>query len=712
MTSLTIDSALSQARATWFQPGGEDMRLDSITWLQAPTVKVPQMIQSIAKNTGIHVRQAIDLARIIEDADGARMSRSKSFASLPLGALDIWSKANVLYRTNLHKPDSSGAAHSKLVNGQYIKNTYKPGLISLFDGDKFLAFTAYYLVFGGMRAVRDVRRCMDWSADKIKEIILVAINASHKTMKNFGRRGLKWLTDHASAGMGFFQMFFSVIQNRSRVLEMAKIAARKAATVAASPSVSGDDEPEDEDAADGEQEVTDNVADRDGRALRAGDPDDDSSPGGHDGPDDGHGHENGDNGDSDARITGDDPPRRVSDDEFLDDPNALDPDPDPDPDDPGTKLKIGRELAYEILRQARKSTKSTTRNQRFHDLMDTVDEKILVNAMQKGLRPTDLAVAERMTNFISFCWQWAERTGVFLESSHRKKNRLDMPAGQIIKQIINAVQVGYWETGDNKPLDNKKIWIDVTRDDRNGRPRVATLTRPISPQLKAEPHDIKGRMIVVNPDHAQLREFFFAHIQDRDKWPRKENTRYFIVRNGEYETITAQRYFHPRGTALSGARSIDDLEDNGHGQTINAGGDAVVFDFPDDDGAAIRMVADQTGADEDVIRRSMDGDDRAREILAHTCRALPEDRKAMIEATFSQGKHEAEIDACTEVHPSCLNQSDRRDLVRMLNLDLGTLEKAFQDDSDSTRTLKRAIKNMPEHLRSQAIRKIHLAARH
>lgn len=680
MTAMTIGDAISQAQNTWFQPGGEDMRLGSITWLQAPTVKIPQMIQSIAKNTAINVQQAIDLARIIEDADGARMGRSKSFTSLPLAALDVWNKANALYWTNLHKPDSSGAAHSKLVNGQYIKNTYKPGLISKFNGDKFLAFAAYYLAYGGMRAVREVQRSMGWSADRIKEVILVAVNASHHIMKDLGKRGLKWFTDHASAGMGFFQALFAIIQERSSMLIMALATAKKATQKATTATADEDDEADEVDDGENADAATDHVTD--GRVLSAGN------------------HDDG-NGDEDNKIY-----VAAGDDEFVDDPNAPDPD---DPDDPGTRLKMGRELAWEMLRQARKNT---AQSQRFRDLMDAVDDRILLNALQKELRPTDLTVAERMANFLSFCWQWAERTGVFLESSHRKKNRLDMPAGQIIKQIINAVQVGYWETGDNKPLDNKKIWIDVTRDDRNGRPRVATLTRPISPQLEAKPHDIKGRMIVVNPDHAELREFFFQHIPDRNKWPRKENTRYFIVRDEELETITAQRYFHPRGTALSGARSIDDLEEKG--QPVNVGGDAdtVVFDFPDDDDATIRMVGDMTGADEDVIRRSMDGDDRAREIFAHTCRALPEDRKAMIEATFSQGKHEAEIDASTEVHPSCLNQSTRRDLARMLNLDLGTLEKAFRDDSDSIRTLKRAIKNMPEHLRSQAIRKIHLAARH
>lgn len=712
MTTLTIEDALLQAQDIWFEPGCEDMRLDAISWLKATTAKVPQMIMSIAESAGIHARQAIDIARLIDDADGFRMARSKAFTSQPLAALDIWNKANSLYQKNLHNPDSSGAAHSKLVDGQYSKNQYKPGLISKFQGDKFMAFTAYYLAFGGMRAVHDVQQYMGWSADKIRDIILVAISSSNKMMKNLGKRGLRWIVTNASAGMGLFQMLFAVIQKRSNVLTMAatKKAAKANTSRKTNTATAAADDDEDE-VDDGECEATaDRATDGRVRVPSHDDPDDDGNNDGDESNSPPHStaDPNDDDGDGNKIPVTDDV---TADDGPFDDPTAIDPDdPDnPDPDNDGPSLKMGRELAYEMLRQARKNA---TRNHRFRNLMDAVDEKILVNALQKDLRPTDLAVAERMAEFISFCWQWAERAGIFLEPSHRKKNSLDMPESRIIKQIVHAVQKGYWQVADNKPANNKRIWIDVIHEDRNGRPRVAALTRPISPQLRAKPcDDTKGRMIIVNPDHAALREFFFQHNSDRNKWPREEKTRYYVVYNGEYETITAKKYIHPRGTALTSALSMDDLEDTEQFAN-NAGADDAVFDFPDDDIATIQMVASETGADEDVIRRAMDGDDRAREILAHTCRALPDDRKAMIEATFSQGKHEAEIDDSTEAHPSCLDQKTRRDLAGMLKLDLGTLEKAFQDDSDSVRALKRAIKNMPEHLRNQAIRKIHLAARH
>ena len=689
--STTIGSAFALAKTDWFCPGKEKLRLDTVTWLESPTKQIPQLIRDIAKNVGTHVQRAVALTDIIEDKNGDRMDRSKLFLALPLEALEIWVQSKALYQKRLHDKSSSGCADSKLMYGQYRGNTYKPGLISIFDGDKFMAFAAYYMAFGGMRAVRDVQRRLDWSVDKIRDVLFTAINASHQLLKKIGKRGIAWLNRVASAGMGFFQMFFAIVQDRSSVLTMAMMAAKKVVKKAANTATG--DEGEIDVVDDSEDEATDSVTD--GIARSTGNP--------NDGDDDGHENMDEDNA---THVAADGPPPRSPND-TVDDPNAPDDPDNPEIHDPDARLKMGRELAYEMLRQSRNKPKTS---QRHRLLMDSVDDRILLNAMQKDLRPTDLAVAERMTNFLSYCWQWAERTGIFREPDHQKK--LDMPIAQVIRQIISAVQMGYWEVGDNKLADNGKIWINVTHEDRNGRIRVTALTRPISMHLKTKPHPdgVKGRMMITNPDHPALREYFFRHLPNRKTWPSEKNTRYFIVLNEENETITAQRFFHPRGNALAGARSIDDLEDGGQWQSADT--DAAVFDFADEDEATIQMVADATGIDKDVIRRSMDGDDRVHVIFVHACRAVSEDRNAMIEATFSQGKKETEIGDAAEVPPSLLNQNTRRDLARLLNLDLGTLEKAFQDDSDSTRALKRAIKNMPEHLRNQAIQKIHRAARH
>ena len=686
MDGMTIGTAYNLMRNDWFRPGNEDSRLDSVTWLAKPTSKMPGLIQNFAQNAGISNLHAVELAKIIDDTEGARMSHSTNFLDLPIAALETWYKAGALFQKNLHNPDSSGASHSKLMHGQYRGESYKPGLISVFNGDKFLAYMAYFMAFGGMRAIRDVQRCLIWDAEKVKKILLVAIRESHQMLKKIGKRGLTWLSACAGAGFGFFTMFFAVLQGRAQIKAMTMGSAKKAPKALAAV-----DDTEDEDG--GEDEVTDILPAQgdDGPTSRIGDPD--------------YQHDGGDAEITDAHhAAADEPPDSDPSHHGFDDPNQEDTD-DPDP---GAKLKMGRELAYEMLRQARRTG---ARNQRYRDLMDAADERILLDALQKGLRPTDLEVAERMANFLSFCWQWSERSGIFMEPSHRKK--LDMPIDKMIKQIVSAARSGYWETGDNRPLDNQKIWMDVVHEGRNGRPRVAVLTRPISPQLKAKPCDIKGRMIVVNPDHAALREYFFLHIKARNTWPREENTRFFIAISvdGEHEMITAQRKVHPRGHALINARSLDDMENAGQPVQIENAEVSSGFDFPEDDRTTIRMIASATGAGDDVIQRAVNGDPRALGMLAHTCRALPEDRKAVIEATFSPAQREAEMDEAATVDPACLNQTDRQDLARMLNMDLRTMEKAFLDDSDSSLALRRAIKAMPNHLRNLAIQRLHIAAR-
>lgn len=691
---MTIGVAYGLMQDDWYRRGNEDLRLDAVTWLAKPTSKIPALILRSAQDAGISNRHAVGIARVIDDTAGARMAHSKSFMSLPIDALDIWDKSCSLFQKSLHNPDSSGAAHGKLMDGQYREEKYKPGLISRFNGDKFLAFTAYYLAFGGMRAVRDVQRCLGWSADKIKEIVLIVIHESHQLLKKIGKRGITLLNKIASAGMGFFPMLFAVLQGRAQIKAMAMGSAKKTPKAIAAVDNEDDDG--------GEDEVTDIHHDPDDGRNQAHNPDD---------PDDPEGH--GDHGDADVtdHAPADGPPIRTPDAEF-DDPDPEDHPEDHEADaDPCAKLKMGRELSYEMLRQARKNA---TENQRYHDLMGAVDERILLNALQKDLRPTDLAVAERMANFLSFCWQWAERTGVFMETTQHRK-RLDMPVASVIKQIIHAAQAGYWETGDNKLRDNTKIWIDVTHEDRNGRRRVTVLTRPASPDLKTKPHTVNGvhdsRKIITNPDHAALREHFFQNVE-RNTWPQEENTRYFIVlsSDGAHETITAQRLIRPRGTALTSAKSIDDLEDAWQSIGADADDTPVCDNLPHDDKTTVALVAAATSAAPDLVRRSMAGDERALGMLAHTCRMLPEDRKAVIETTFLQAQKEAEMDDAATVDPSCLNQGDRRDLARMLGMDLRTLEKAFQDDSDSILALKRAIKIMPDQLRSEAIQRIHIAA--
>ena len=697
----TIGDLLSLVKTDyWFTPGNEELRLDAVTWLSKPTSNIPQMFSQIAKGFGISVQYAITVIQIIEDAAGSRLDRSKSFRALPIAALEICEKSTALFQKLLHNPDSSGAAHSKLMNGQQLKTgKRKKGLVDNFDGNLFLAHAAHYATFGGMNAVRDVQRCMGWSASKIQEMVLIVVNASHGLLKEIGRNGLKWLLKVASIGFGFFPMLFSILNGKSKAVAAMKMgmgsAKKRKSTKTATPKIAAVKNQDNEDDDDcGDAEVTDTYNDTDEDDLVG----------------------------SDMEVTdhvaADGPPLRE-----FNDPTDPDDDDPTDPDNQRATLKMGRELAYTMLMQARKKSKS--QSQRHRLLMDAVDEKILLNALQKGLRPTDLAVAENMATFLSYCWQWAERKGVFLEKSHQKSQILDMPEGTVIKRIIHAVKNGYWETGHNKSVDAGKIWIDVMYTDRNGRDRLVVLTRSVSQDLKTRNHEMirhddgrkitinDGRKIIVNPDHPALREHFFQHI-NRKNWPKERNTRYFIAVNGTHETITAQRFIHPRGGAMSDAifmdeNGLDNIDYFIHQSDAVA---APVFDFPDDDDdAAIQLVAEATGADTGIIRRVLGKDDRAQEILSNTCRLLPEDRKEAIEKMFSSGRGEIDAENAVIVSPSCLNQKTRLDLARLLNLDMGTLEKAFADDSDSVMRMKRAIKSMPEHDRSEAIRKIHLAAR-
>ncbi len=695
----------------WFTPGNEELRLDAVTWLSKPTSNMPKMFSLIAKGFAISVQYAITTIQIIEDVDGNRLDRSKSFKALPIAALEICEKSTAFFQKLLHNPNSSGAAHSKLMNGQRLKNgKRKSGLVDIFDGDLFLAYAAHHAAFGGMSAVRDVRRCTGWSADKIRDMVLIVVEASHTLLKKIGKNGLKWLVKIASAGLGLFTMLFPILNERTDAVAAMKMgmgaAKKKKATTTTTPKIAvvknqnkNQNNEDDDNGDDGDAEITDAYDD-----TNTDDPIDNDT-------------------DVTDHVAADGPLMRTPDDEFDDPDDHPDDDKDNPPDDQRTALKMGRELAYTMLMQARKKSKS--QSQRHRLLMDAIDEKILLNALQKGLRPTDLAVAENMANFLTYCWQWAERKGVFLEKSHQKSQILDMPEGTVIKRIIHAVQHNYWETGRNKPTDAGKIWVDVMHADRDGRDRLAVLTRSVSQDLKTRNHEMirhddgrkitinDGRKIIVNPDHSALREHFFQHI-NRKNWPKECNTRYFIAVNGTHETITAQRFIHPRGGAMSDAICMDENELDNIDYFIHQSDAAAapVFDFPDDDdAAAVQLVAEATGADAGIIRRVLGRDDRAQEILSHTCQSLPEDRKAALEQMFSSGMTEIDAENAVIVSPSCLNQKTRLDLARLLNLDMGTLEKAFADDSDSVMRMKRAIKSMPEHDRSEAIRKIHLAAR-
>ncbi|EGQ63526.1 hypothetical protein GGI1_19984 [Acidithiobacillus sp. GGI-221] len=102
MNSLTIDSAFPQARAVWFQSGLEDLRADGIRWLEAPDATTPAIFNRIAKTLGISIRTAVSIGKLIEDQKtAAYLEQSREFQTMPLTALEIFQKAQELYKSRV-----------------------------------------------------------------------------------------------------------------------------------------------------------------------------------------------------------------------------------------------------------------------------------------------------------------------------------------------------------------------------------------------------------------------------------------------------------------------------------------------------------------------------------------------------------------------------------------------------------------------------------
>ncbi|EGQ63525.1 hypothetical protein GGI1_19979, partial [Acidithiobacillus sp. GGI-221] len=378
------------------------------------------------------------------------------------------------------------------MQGQWRGGHYKPGLITKLN-DIFVAHMAYYMAMGGWNAVKEVRRATGWSLSRLKELLTSAIREINWIKKAIGLRLLNSLSKSANRGMHFFSIVFAVLN--------AKLKAK-----------------DDVQAAGGEKEITDVEMDTGATAMsgRMGcspDPDDDDDPDAYDPR-------------SSAPKGG----------EVFDDILRV----DPQDVEAHAKLKIGRELAFDMLNNARNAANG---NPRHRELMAAIDEQKLVNALQKDSKDHHEA-AERMTTFLSYCWQWTERTGIFSEKEYRYLT--DSPPESVVKQITKAVQEGYWETGNNKQQDVPKTWKDVMHKDDLGRDKLARLTRPCSLDIKTKPHIVNwlrdGRTVILNPG-PELRAYFFQHLK---KAPANENTRYLITHNGTTETITCQQQIHPR----------------------------------------------------------------------------------------------------------------------------------------------------------------------
>ncbi|MHB0889011.1 hypothetical protein [Acidithiobacillus sp.] len=580
MIGLTINpanSALDQARSVWFQSGLEDLRGGAIDWLEKPDSNIPEIFNKIAQNIGISIRTAVSIGKLIEDQKTAvYLEQSREFQTMPLTALEIFQKAQELYKSRVKNPNSSGAADVKVMHGQWRGDKYKPGLITKFN-DYFVAHMAYYMAIGGWTAVREVRRATDWSLDRLKDLLLIAIREINWIKKTIGLRVINALSKTMHRGMHFFSSVFTVLNVKLKAKDKAKDDVQSAAR--------GEDV-----VADGEEDITDVAF-----ALEPHnnpdpeDPDPDDDPG--------------------ARDLTVKPYKDV-----FDDPDrAADP-PDPDKE-PRAKLKTGRELAFTMIAAAKKAASG---NQRYRQLMETIDDQKLVSALQKDSKDYH-EIAERMTTFLSCCWQWAERTGIFSEKEHR--HLLDSPPEPVVKLITHATQGGYWETGNNKQQDVPKTWKDVMHKDDLGRDKLARLTRPCSLDIKTKPHIVNGlldgRTVILNPG-PELRAYFFQHLK---KAPAAENLRYFIISDGTTETIMCQQQIHPRKSPVDNNTMPlnDEFEaPDENGDIINA------LDLED---KSMAMVAQALGISPDLLTAARFGDERALAVVLKAASGMDEDQR-------------------------------------------------------------------------------------
>ncbi len=574
MSSLTIDSALGSARSIWFQRGNENLRGEAACWLETPTAILPALFTQIAKNLKISISAAISAIKLIEDQETCNyLERSKEFQAMPLTVLEIFQKAQELYKSRVKNPDSSGAADVKVMHGQWRGDNYKPGLITKFD-DYFLAHMAYYMAIGGWAAVREVRRATGWSLSRLKELLLIAIREINWIKKTIGLRALNTLSKTVDRGMHFFSSVFSVLSVKLKAKGI------QVAVHGESEEEVTDDETSDSDS---EEEATDVTL----MDMPTPDPDDENDP--------------------------QDPPDQPYKDAF-DDPNQI----DSRDVEPHAKLKTGRELAFDMLNNAKKAA---TRNSRHRQLIDAIDAQILVNALQKDSK-NQHETAERMTTFLSFCWQWAECAGIFSEKEYR--HLVDAPPESAVRQITKAVQCGYWETGNNKQQDVPKTWKDVMHKDDLRREKLARLTRPCSQSIKTKPHIVNGlrdgRMIIVNPGR-DLRAYFFLN---RKKPPADESLRYFITSDGMTETITCQQYIHPRKSQVDNTLSLSDDFDMPDG-TSDAQTD--IIDALDLDDKSMAMVAQALGISSDLLVAARFGDERALAVVLKAASGMDDDQR-------------------------------------------------------------------------------------
>jgi hypothetical protein len=447
---------------------------------------------------------------------------------MTLDGLNLFWTAKSTYEARLHSKNSAGAADKKAMWGQNAKGGYKPGLIACV-GDYYSAHIGYYLAVKGWDAVSEVRRATGWSFDRIKSLLIKAIQHINWLQRRIGRRLLSALNKKPHRGAHFLSTVFSY-------------AARK-----------------------------ENVANTKTKW-------EDAAPFEDDADDMGNPIDDGDGGDED--------------------------------DDGGSK-KGARAMAYSLLAAAKKHARRC--NQRYAEIMNTIDAKKLIAALSKGRKNGNEDVAEKMSNFLSSLWEISEKTGRFAARNGSHPQICDAPPETIIRHLIGLIQSRWiWDENEERP----KVWRDLTKTE-DGKERLAKLTRPISHGLKTRTHS--GRTAIVGPVPDLVEHFFGT-----EKSPPREHLKFFVqINDNGTETITCQRLVHLR----HGVETIPLIENSGEEHEIDRDIENTVISDLRLDTSDFQRVARELGIAPELLTAARFGDARALAVVTKAGRDMTADTR-------------------------------------------------------------------------------------
>ena len=487
-------------------------------------------------------------ARIVQADENEELRNILKFQPNPatLGDLVLWDTVSDFF-TEKCRGQSAKSAWTKALFGYTDKNgKLVSGLAD--DIGQIPAFAAFYMLFGGAKALNRVMNISGWTWEYVKNILLTATRRIHNFVKYIGKRMLS-VMETLHTGMAFAIALMGIVKEGLGADEVKKADRKKQAKI---------------------QKVIDNTADaddefEDDRNIDLGAPDDLTDLD-HDTQDEttevAH--------DADGDADGLDDPEAPPDDEDTDDEDA-----DDGPDEPLTPRAVAFHLLESTRMRLDRMKKRSPGDQRLLDLLNLVDPPgKMVDALQKdtsGLM--DAQVSQRMTDCLNLAWQWANGIGVFAEIPKHKKY-LDMPPAQFLPLLIHGVREGYLFPDEAptqpkpKPQKGKKAesdsddpgrqWLQVM-DWETGR--VARVVQ------KAPPGAVGGIVSKVTITDEEVIAIFMLHVKmnkrpkDRKAFdPNRVHLRFWaaISADGLTQVITCEKETHPRKSSIEHA--VEDIE--------------------------------------------------------------------------------------------------------------------------------------------------------